>query len=103
MTEPKPPHCIVIIPFLHGKLTADGKLSEPDIYFIMEKWLERHPEFRGREQDFRIGRGHMRLPSGIRTDLVRVTAEFSPDLAGYDSANDADLYEYFLADDCGES
>jgi len=94
---------IVIIPFLHGKLTADGKLSEPDIYFILKKWLERHPEFQGREKEFRIVRGHMQLPDGSPTDLVRVTADFSPDLAGYDSAQDADLYEYFLADDRGEN
>ncbi len=43
---------IKIIPALHGKLTRDGKLSEPDIYYIMEKWLERHPAFKGREQEF---------------------------------------------------
>ena len=37
---------IVIIPFLHGKLAADGQLIEPDIDSILEKWLERHPEHR---------------------------------------------------------
>jgi hypothetical protein len=31
---------IEIIPALHGKLTRDRKLSEPDIYCILEKWLE---------------------------------------------------------------
>ena len=101
MSESKPPGRIVVIPFLHGKMTADGKLSEPDIYFILEKWLERHPEFRGREKEFRIVRGHMHLPGGHRTDLLRVTAEVSADLAGYDPAQDADLYEYFLAENCG--
>ena len=40
---------IVIIPFLQGKLTPDGTLIEPDIDAILEKWLERHPEFRGRD------------------------------------------------------
>ena len=103
MSEPKQPGRIVVIPFLHGKLTADGKLSEPDIHFILEKWLERHPEFRGREQEFRITRGQMHLSGGLRTDLLRVTAEFSPDLASYDPAQDADLYEYFLAENCGET
>jgi hypothetical protein len=103
MNESEPRGRIVIIPFLHGKLTTDGKLSEPDIYFILEKWLERHPEFRGREKEFRVVSGTMHLPGGHRTDLVRVTAEFSPDLAGYDSAQDADLYEYFLADSRGEN
>ncbi len=40
---------IVIIPFLHGKLGPDGNLREPDIDAILEKWLDRHPEFRGRD------------------------------------------------------
>jgi hypothetical protein len=30
------PKRITIIPGLHGKLTADGKLSEPDIYWIFD-------------------------------------------------------------------
>ena len=50
---------IEIIPALHGKLTRDGKLSEPDIYSILEKWLERHPTFKGRENEIRIVRGRM--------------------------------------------
>ena len=102
MEETQPPSRLVVIPFLHGKITADGKLSEPDIYFILEKWLKRHPEFRGREEDFRIARGYMHLAGGVRTDLLRVTSEFNPDLVDYDPAQDADLYEYFLADYCGE-
>ena len=40
---------IVIIPFLHGKLAPDGAMIEPNIDAILEKWLERHPEFRGRK------------------------------------------------------
>jgi hypothetical protein len=32
----------------------------------------------------------------LETDLVRVTAAVSPDLARYDPAEDADLYEEFL-------
>ncbi len=52
---------IKIIPALHGKLTRSGKLSEPDIYYIMEKWLERHPTFKGREQEFRIVTGRWTL------------------------------------------
>ena len=34
----------------------------------------------------------------IDTQLVRVTADFSPDLEDYDPAEDADLYEEFLAE-----
>jgi len=89
---------IVIIPFLHGKLAVDGTVVEPDIDDILEKWLERHPEFRGR--DFHVIRGKTTLvDEDVETDLVRVTTDFSPDLADYDPAEDADLYEEFLPDE----
>ena len=81
---------IVIIPFLHGKLAPDGTLIEPDIDAVLEKWQERHPEFRGRKF-------HITKTGGDDTCLVRVTADLSPDLANYDPAQDADLYERFLA------
>ena len=81
---------IVIIPFLQGKLAPDGTLVEPDIDAILEKWLERHPEFRGRKF-------HIIKTGGDETCLVRVTTDESPDLADYDPAADADLYEEFLA------
>lgn len=93
------PTRITIIPSIHGKLTADHKLSEPDIYFILEKWLERHPEVRSREKDIQISRGRVTLQSGIRTESVRATIAFSEDLAAYNPAQDGDLYEYFLADE----
>ena len=80
---------IVIIPFLNGKLASDGTLAEPDINAILEKWLERHPEFRGRKF-------HIIQTGGTETCLVRVTADESPDLADYDPATDADLYKKFL-------
>jgi hypothetical protein len=91
---------VVIIPFLHGKLTTDGTLVEPDMDAILEKWWERHPEFRDKERDFRIIRTKSFLIDGILTgtNLVRVTAEFSPQLADYDPAEDGDLYEEFLAE-----
>ncbi len=81
---------IVIIPFLQGKLAPDGTLIEPDIDVILEKWLERHPQFRGRKF-------HIIQTGGTETCLVRVTTDESPDLAAYDSAEDADLYEKFRA------
>ena len=87
---------IVIIPFLQGKLTDDGTLVEPDVAAILEKWLERHPEFRGRE--FHTIRAKTHLPDGTATDLVRVTTDFSADLEHYDPVDDADLYEEFLAE-----
>ena len=92
---------ITIIPLLHGKLTRGRKMSEPDIYWILEKWLERHPDVRGREKDIRITSGRWTLPNGNRTEIVRVMIAYSDDLATYDPAHDADLYEYFLAEDAG--
>ena len=59
---------IVIIPFLQGKLAPDGTLIEPDIDAILERWLERHPEFRGRKF-------HIIQTGGIETCLVRVTTD----------------------------
>jgi hypothetical protein len=90
---------IEIIPALHGKLTRDGKLSEPDIYYILEKWLERHPTFKGRENEIRIVRGQWTLREGIRTEVVSVSAIENEDIAGYDPAQDRDLYEYYLAEE----
>jgi len=81
---------IVIIPFLQGKLAPDGTLIEPDIDAIMEKWLERHPQFRGRKF-------HIIKTGGDETCLVRVTTDETPELADYDPAEDADLYEKFRA------
>lgn len=81
---------IVIIPFLHRKLAPGGSLIEPDINGILEKWLERHPEFRGRKF-------HVIQTGGGEDCLVRVTTDESPDLVDYDPAQDADLYEPYLA------
>jgi hypothetical protein len=90
---------IEIILALHGKLSRDGILSEPDIYFILEKWLERHPTFNGRENDIRIIRGQWTLREGIRTNVVSVSATENEVIAGYDPAQDRDLYEYYLAEE----
>jgi hypothetical protein len=78
---------IEIIPALRGKLTRDGKLSEPDIYDILEKCLERHPTFKGREKQIRIVRGQWTVGEGIRTEVVTVSAVENEDIAGYDPAN----------------
>ena len=74
------PKRITIIPDIHGKITRDGKMSEPDIYWIMEKWLERHPEVKGRERDIRIVRGTMTLPQGVKTDLISVSIVAGDDI-----------------------
>lgn len=89
---------IEIIPCIHGKVTADGKLSEPDIYWILERWLERHPEVQARSRDIRISRGCITTREGARTELVRVTIVDSGALQGYDPSRDRDLYEYYLAE-----
>lgn len=90
---------IEIVPRIHGKRTRDGKVSEPDIYWIMEKWLDRHPELKGRERDIRIVRGQWHTRDGLPTDVICVSILASEDLAAYDPAADMDLYEYFLADE----
>ena len=90
---------ITIIPRIHGKLTRDCKMSEPDIYWILDKWLDRHPEVKGRERDIQIVRGQWTLPEGIRTEVISASILPGDDIAGYDPAQDADLYEYFLAEE----
>ena len=35
---------ITIIPAIHVKLYYYGKVIEPDIVWIVEKWLERHSQ-----------------------------------------------------------
>ena len=94
---------VVIIPFLQGKVNFDGTVTEPDIEAILDRWLERHPEFQGPERDYRIIRARNftlddEEEENIETGLVRVTAAASPDLERYDPAEDADLYEEFLAE-----
>jgi hypothetical protein len=93
------PKRIEIIPSLHGKMTRDGKLSEPDIYYILDKWLERHPDVKKRERDIRISRGLWTLPEGSRTELVNVRIIEGEDIAGYDPTSDRDLYEYYLMEE----
>jgi hypothetical protein len=94
---------VEIIPHLHGKITREGKLSEPDIYYIVEKWLARHPKLKARQRDIRIVRGRWTLPQGVRTEVVSVSILAGNDIAGYDSAEDAELYEYWLAEEQEES
>lgn len=96
------PKRITIIPYIHGKLTRDGKMSEPDMHWIMEQWLERHPAIKTRTQDILVSRGTMTLPHGGKTDLIRVTILIGQDIEGYDATEDLDLYQYFLSDEQGD-
>lgn len=93
------PKRITIIPRIHGKLTHDRKMSDPDIYHILEKWLERHPEVKPRQRDIQITRGRWTLPEGVHTEVIRASILPGDDIAGYDPAQDVDLYEYFLAEE----
>ena len=93
---------VTIIPRIHGKITKDGKISEPDIQWIMEKWIERHPEFKARTKDMAAVRGQWHTREGYRTEVVSVLITPGDDIAGYAPAQDADLYEYYLADESQE-
>jgi hypothetical protein len=93
------PKRVTIIPDIHGKITRAGKVSEPDIYFILEQWLGRHPEFKGRERDIRIVSGWLTTKDGLKTEIISASMIACPEIAGYDPAQDADLYEYFLAEE----
>jgi hypothetical protein len=97
-----PPKRTTIIPHIHGKVTRDGKMSEPDIEWIIEKWLERHPHIKKRVKDIRVVRGVMTLPQGVKTDLVSATIIDGDDIKGYDPKQDEDLYVYFLNDQRSE-
>ena len=39
------------------------------------------------------------MPEGMRTEVISASILPGDDIAGYDPAQDADLYEYFLADE----
>jgi hypothetical protein len=90
---------IKIIQPIHGKRTSDGKISEPDIYWILDRWLERHPEVQHRHQDIRIVRGQWTTNDGLKTEVIRASIIAGDDIADYDPAVDADLYQYFLAEE----
>ena len=94
-----PPKRIEIIPAIHGKRTRDGKVSEPDVYWILEKWLGRHPEIERRQKDIQISRGRWTTGDGLKTEVINVSIVASDDIADYDPTQDADLYEYFKAEE----
>jgi len=52
----------VIIPFIHGKIAVEGRLVEPDVSDILDKWLLRHAEYRGLVKVFRFV--HDKTPLG---------------------------------------
>ena len=86
----------MIVQHIHGKITRDGKVSEPDIHWIIERWLERHPQIKPRTRDIRVVRGVITLPQGLKTVLISASIIAADDIEGYDPAQDEDLYAYFL-------
>ena len=89
---------ITIVPAIHGKLTYDGKISEPDVAWIIEKWLERHSEVNNRQGRIRAVSGQWTTADGLKTEVVTVTIAAGDDIAEYDPEQDADLYEYWKAE-----
>ena len=90
---------ITIISAIHGKLTYDRKICEPDIAWIIEKWLDRHPEIRKRRQDICARSGRWTTEDGLETEVRSVSIVAGDDIAGYDPEQDADIYEYWKAED----
>ena len=89
---------VTIIPAIHGKLTYDGKVCEPDVTWIIEKWLDRHPEIRKRQHEIRALSGNWTTADGLKTQVTTVSIVAGDDLAGYDPAEDEDIYEYWMAE-----
>ncbi|MBC8877102.1 MAG: hypothetical protein H8E44_47340 [Planctomycetes bacterium] len=100
-----PQNRITIISTIHGKLTFDRKVCEPDVAWIIEKWLDRHPEIRQRRQDIRVVSGRWTTEDGLETQVRTVSIVAGDDLADYDPEQDGDIYEYWKAEDryCQES
>ncbi len=90
---------IKIIPAIHGKLTRDHKVCEPDVSWILEQWLERHPEIKKRQKDIRVTHGQWTTAGGLKTEVISVSVIVGDDIAGYDPETDVDLYEYWIAED----
>ncbi len=90
---------VEIIPPIHGKVTAAHKISEPDIQWIIERWLERHPEIVPERDRIRVTTGQWTTNEGLKTEVMRATVLASDRIADYDPTADEDLYRYWLAED----
>ena len=64
---------MTLIPAIPGKVTRDGKVCEPDIQWILEKWLNRHPEITKRQNEIRILRGRWTTADGLKTEVITVS------------------------------
>jgi hypothetical protein len=61
--------------------------------------LDRHPEIKNRQKDIRVTHGQWTTEEGLKTEVVSVSIVAGEDIAGYDPEEDADLYEYWKAED----
>ncbi len=73
---------INIIPAIHGKLPRDGKINEPDIHWILEKLLERHPKIKARQDDTRVLRGQWTTEDGLKTEVTAASIVAGDDEVG---------------------
>ena len=51
------------------------------------------------QKDIRIIRGQWTTENGLKTEVIRVSIVAGDDIADYDPQEDADLYEYWKAED----
>ena len=51
------------------------------------------------QKDIRIVRGQWTTENGLKTEVICVSIVAGDDIAGYDPQEDADLYEYWKAED----
>ena len=61
--------------------------------------MERHPEIKTRQTDIRVTHGQWTTTESLKTEVISVSVVAGDDIAGYDPEQDADLYEYWKAED----
>jgi hypothetical protein len=71
---------------------------KPAIAWMIEKWLDRHPEIRKRRHEIRALSGRWTTEDGLRTEVITVSILAGDDIADYDPEEDADIYECWKAE-----
>ena len=64
-----------ILATIHGKLTADGKVSEPDIAWLLDAWFARHSEVNRDIARPRVVRGSWTTEDGLPTEVLHASTE----------------------------
>ncbi len=83
---------------IHGKLTADGKVSEPDIAWLLDAWFARHSEVNRDIARPRVVRGSWTTEDGLPTEVLHASIESESLDQPYDPLDDSDLYSYWIAE-----